>query len=96
MLPLDSGTDNQSKNVLLRYEFFYRHQILIPKHKARNFLIGLFFPLVLGAKIAKGKENIPALYACTLKYIAVNVAAMVKTPNPGYYLYNYLSKTNLK
>jgi hypothetical protein len=52
--------------------------------------------LDLEAKIAKGKENIPALYACTLKFIAVNVIVTVKTPNQEHYLYNYLSKTNLK
>jgi hypothetical protein len=37
--------------------------------------------LDLGAKIAKGKENIPALYACTLKFIAVYPIVTIRTPN---------------
>ncbi|MFC2308954.1 MAG: hypothetical protein ACFNUH_07420, partial [Bacteroidota bacterium] len=36
--------------------------------KSRTFS-SAYFLLDLGAKIAKGKENIPALYACTLKKV---------------------------
>ena len=58
---LDSGTDNHSKNVLRKYEILRRCQIPITKHKVPKPSRWLIFPLVLGAKIAKGKENIPAL-----------------------------------
>ena len=57
---LDSGTDNHSKNVLRKYENFRRRQIPIPKHKAPKLFRWLIFPLVLGAKTAKGKEYVPA------------------------------------
>ena len=56
---LDSGTDNHSKNVLRRYENFRRCQTPFPKHKATKPSRWLIFPLVLGAKTAKGKEYIP-------------------------------------
>ena len=59
---LDSGTDNHSKSVLRRYEFFRRCKTPIPKHKAPKPSRWL-----IRSKNSKRQGKYPCLYACALK-----------------------------
>ena len=83
---LDSGTVNHSKNVLRRYEIFRRCQTPITKHKAPKPSRLLIFPLVLGAKTAKSKENIPTFTLLLQNLLLFIVLITDMTPDFECYL----------
>jgi len=83
---LGSETDNHSKNVLRRYEIFRRCQTPITKHKAPKPSRLLIFPLVLGAKTAKSKENIPAFTLLLQNLLLFIVLITDMTPDLECYL----------